>query len=91
MLNILNSNAFVFTRTLRLKSKCNKIDVTKKTSLKLRNAFFVVNEISKFSKNFFFRFFQHISERINNVARFINKFFLEIDKFHENLNIFKKI
>ena len=54
MSNILNSNAFVFTRILRLQSKCNKTETTKKTLFKLRNAFFVANVISKFSKNFSF-------------------------------------
>ena len=87
MLNILNFDKFVFTRILRLKSKCNKTDVTKKTSFKLRNAFFVVDVVSKFSKNFFFRFLQHISKNSSNAAKFINKSSIEIDKFYKNLKI----
>ena len=54
MLNISNFDTFVFTRILRLKSQCNKIDATKKTLFRLRNAFFVVDVILKFSKNFSF-------------------------------------
>ena len=90
MSNILNFDAFVSTRILRLKSKCNKTDATKKTLFKLRNAFFVVDVILKSSKSFFIRLFQYISEKNSNAAKFINASFIEIDKSHENLNIFTK-
>ena len=70
MSNISNSDAFVSTRILRLKSKCNKIDATKKTLFKLLNAFFVVDVISKFSKNFSFFDFFNIS--VKETAMLLN-------------------
>ena len=70
MLNILNSDAFVFTRILRLKSKCNKTDATKKTFFKLLNAFFVADVISKFSKNF--SFFDLFNISVKKAAMLLN-------------------
>ena len=91
MSDILNSDAFVFTRILRIKSKCNKTDATKKTLFRLLNAFFVADVISKFSKKkFFFRSLQHINEKSNIAVKFIDESFIKVDKFHENLNIFKR-
>ena len=59
--NISNFDAPVATLILRLKSKCNKTDATKKTFFKLINAFFVADVNSKFSKNFYFFYFFNMS------------------------------
>ena len=87
--NISNSNVFVSTLILRLKSKCNKTDATKKSFLKLLNAFFILDVNSKFSKKEkIFRFFQHINKRRSYAAELIDKLSIETDEIYQNLNVY---